>query len=176
LLLSFTPIWTGIVKEDAMRSVGCLFGLALAVLAGPAAADAERGKYLATIMDCGGCHTPGYLMGKPDTARMFAGSEVGFFIPDLGYVYPPNLTSDEETGLGKWSEADIIKAVTKGERPDGRILAPIMPYHNYAALTEADAKSLAGFIKSLKPIKNKAPALTGPSEKAPSLYMRVEKP
>ena len=40
----------------------------------------------------------------------------------------------------------------KGERPDGRILAPIMPYHNNAALTEADDKELVAFIKSLKPI------------------------
>jgi mono/diheme cytochrome c family protein len=160
-----------------MRSIGCLFSLAMVSLAAPAAAaDVERGKYLATIMDCGGCHTPGYLVGKPDMSRAFSGSEVGFFIPDLGYFYPPNLTSDEETGLGKWTEADIIKAVTKGECPDGRILAPIMPYHNYAALTEADAKDLAAFIKSLEPIKNQAPKLTGPTEQAPSFYMTVVKP
>ena len=62
-----------------------LVAIALLSLATPAAADAARGKYLASIMDCGGCHTPGYLLGKPDMARMFAGSEVGFFIPDLGY-------------------------------------------------------------------------------------------
>ena len=160
-----------------MRSVTCLFGLTLAALAEPAtAADVERGKYLAIIMDCGGCHTPGYLMGKPDMSRAFSGSEVGFFIPEQGYFYPPNLTSDEETGLGKWTEADIIKAVTKGERPDGRILSPIMPYHSYAALTETDAKDLAAFVKSLKPIKNQAPKLTGPTEKAPSFFMTVVKP
>jgi mono/diheme cytochrome c family protein len=160
-----------------MRLIRCLFGLGLAALAGPAAAaDVEHGKYLATIMDCGGCHTPGYLVGKPDMSRAFSGSEVGFFIPELGYFYPPNLTSDDETGLGKWTEADIIKAVTKGQRPDGRMLAPIMPYHNYAALTENDAKDLAAFIKSLKPIKNQAPKLTGPTEQAPSLYMKVVNP
>jgi cytochrome c553 len=153
-----------------------LVAIALFSLPTPAAADAARGKYLASIMDCGGCHTPGYLLGKPDTARMFAGSEVGFFIPDLGYFYPPNLTSDEETGLGKWSEADIIKAVTKGERPDGRVLVPIMPYHSYSALTEADAKDLASFIKSLPPVKNKVPGPTGASQKAPSFYMTVVKP
>ena len=66
--------------------------------------------------------------------------------------------------------------MTKGERPDGRLLAPIMPYHNYAALTEADAKELAAFIKSLKPIKNQAPRMTGAAEKAPSFYMTVVKP
>jgi mono/diheme cytochrome c family protein len=160
-----------------MRSTECLLGLALAAHLGTAAAaDMERGQYLATIMDCGGCHTPGYLMGKPDMSRQFAGSEIGFFIPEQGYFYPPNLTSDEETGLGKWTEADIIKAVTKGERPDGRILAPIMPYHNYAALTEADARALAAFIKGLKPIKNQTPRLTGPTDKAPSFYMTVVKP
>ncbi len=48
-----------------------------------------RGEYLARIMDCGGCHTPGALGGKPDAARALAGSQIGFHIPDLGYFYPP---------------------------------------------------------------------------------------
>jgi mono/diheme cytochrome c family protein len=159
-----------------MRITVYLAAISWLALAMPASADSDRGKYLAAIMDCGGCHTPGALLGKPDMARVLAGSEVGFFIPELGYFYPPNLTSDEETGLGKWSEADIIKAVTKGERPDGRVLVPIMPYHSYSALTEADAKDLASFIKSLPPVKNKVPAPTGAAEKAPSFYMTVVKP
>jgi hypothetical protein len=51
-----------------------------------------------------------------------AGSEVGFQIPGLGIFYPSNLTPDRETGIGTWSEADIIKAVRAGVRPDGRQL------------------------------------------------------
>jgi len=154
--------------------------LALAVMltgfSGTGHADVKRGEYLATIMDCGGCHTPGHLLGKPDMSRFVAGGDVGFLIPEVGIFYPPNLTSDEETGLGKWSKADIIKAVTKGERPDGRILAPVMPWHSYGRLTSKDADSLASYLKSLKPIANKVPAMTGPHDKPSNLYMAIISP
>jgi len=157
---------------------GFAFTLTLALAVPPAAAhaDAARGQYLATIMDCGGCHTPGYLLGKPDMSRYVGGGNVGFQIPGAGIFYPPNLTPDNETGLGKWSKADIIKAVTKGERPDGRILVGIMPWHSYGRLTPQDADALATYLKSLKPISNKVPAISGPKDKAPGLYMTVVGP
>jgi mono/diheme cytochrome c family protein len=136
----------------------------------------KRGEYLATIMDCGGCHTPGALLGKPDRERDLGGSEVGFQIPGLGIFYPPNLTSDRDTGLGTWTEADIVKAVRTGVRPDGRVLAPVMPYGHYGRLTDADANALASYLKSLKPVRNQAPAITGPSEKPRAPYLTVVVP
>ncbi len=118
-----------------MRQIVWTAFLTCSVLAAglPALAQTQtqRGEYLATIMDCTGCHTPGTFLGKPDMQRYLGGSEVGFQIPGLGIFYPPNLTPDPETGLGKWSEADVIKAVRTGVRPDRRQLAPIMPYHFY---------------------------------------------
>ena len=149
-----------------------------AVLAGPAIAEdrMERGKYLAAIMDCAGCHTPGVFLGKPDFSRMLGGSEVGFQIPGLGIFYPPNLTPDTETGLGNWSEDDIIAAVRTGARPDGRVLAPVMPWRSYAALSDSDAKALAAYLKGLPAVKNKVPAMTGASEKAPAPYLAVTMP
>ncbi|KRE00277.1 cytochrome C [Bosea sp. Root381] len=140
------------------------------------AAKLKRGEYLVTIMDCTGCHTPGKLLGKPDHGRLLAGSEVGFGIPGLGTFYPPNLTPDRETGLGGWSEADIVKAVRTGVRPDGRVLAPIMPYDNYGRLTDADAAALATYLKSLKPVRNAAPRLVGPTEKPTAPYLSVVMP
>lgn len=139
-------------------------------------ADVKRGEYLAAIMDCGGCHTPGQMLGKPDHSRFIAGGDVGFQIPNVGIFYPPNLTPDPETGLGKWSKADIIKAVTKGERPDGRVLAPVMPWHSYVRLNPQDADSLASYLKSLKPISNKVPAITPPQDKPASPYLTVISP
>ncbi len=136
----------------------------------------KRGEYLATIMDCGGCHTPGVFLGKPDKNRLFAGSEVGFQIPGLGVFFPPNLTPDRETGLGNWSEREIIAAIRTGARPDGRILAPIMPYQHYGALTDTDAAALAAYFKSLRPISNKVPAITGASEKPSGPYLTVMMP
>ena len=165
------------LKTIAFTALGGLL-LAAAAPAGAAEnpAQIKRGEYLAAIMDCSGCHTPGVFLGKPDMARRLAGSEVGFQIPGLGIFYPPNLTPDKETGLGNWSEADIIKAVTKGERPDGRVLAPAMPYHAYASLTAADAKALASYLKSLKPIANQVPAPVGASGKASAPYLTVVAP
>lgn len=160
--------------------------LALALLAaaggvaGPAtAADAarlERGRYLARIMDCGGCHTPGSLAGKPDEGRQLAGSDIGFGIPGLGVFYPRNLTPDIDTGLGGWSERDIVQAVRTGVRPDGRELAPAMPWRSYAALSDADAMALAAYLKSLKPVRNEVPAPAGPSEKPAAPYLTVAMP
>lgn len=136
----------------------------------------KRGEYLATIMDCTGCHTPGALIGKPEQARALAGSAIGFAIPDLGIFYPPNLTPDRETGIGTWSETDIVKAVRTGVTPSGRTLVPVMPYPSYARLTDADAQALAAYLKSLKPIKHQAPAPTGPQEKPKAPYLTVVVP
>jgi len=153
-----------------------LMGLALVTTQPAAAQDKARGEYLATIMDCGGCHTTGALVGQPDPQRYLGGSNVGFQIPNLGTFYPPNLTPDTETGLGKWSEEDIIRAVRTGMRPDGRMLAPVMPYHNYGKLTDADAQALAAYLKSVKPVQYAAPTLAGPSQTPTAPYLAVVMP
>lgn len=135
-----------------------------------------RGKYLATIAVCGDCHSPGALMGKPDEARYVGGSEVSFFIPDLGYFHPPNLTPDNDTGLGKWSEEQIVTALRTGKRPDGRVLAPVMPWMSLAKLTDEDAYAIAAFLKSLPPTSNKVPDPLGAAQSPSAPYMTVVMP
>jgi mono/diheme cytochrome c family protein len=139
-------------------------------------AEIRRGKYLVGLAGCNDCHTPGYFFGKPDMARFLGGSEVGFEIPDVGVFHGPNLTPDQGTGLGKWSTEEIVTALTKGRRPDGRILAPIMPWHAFATLTPQDARAIVAFLKSLPPVKNKVPGPFGPSEKPTSFVMKVVPP
>jgi mono/diheme cytochrome c family protein len=136
----------------------------------------RRGEYLARIMDCAGCHTGGALAGKPDPALHLAGSAIGFELPGFGVVYPPNLTPDPETGLGSWSDTDVINAVRTGTRPDGRELAPVMPWRSYAALTDEDARALAAYLKSLQPVRHAVPPLTGSGHKAPAPYLTVAVP
>jgi hypothetical protein len=97
-------------------------------------------------------------------------------IPGLGIFYPPNLTPDEATGLGSWSTEDIAKAVRTGIRPDGRELAPAMPWRSYAALTDEDAMALAIYLKSLPKVLNPEPEMVGPSGKASSPYLAVVPP
>ena len=168
------------IVNATIWTLGAVVGTSLA-LASPAPAEeltkelVKRGEYLATIMDCTGCHTPGALAGKPDMGRHLGGSDIGFELPGLGVFYPPNLTPDE-TGLGGWSETDILKAVRTGARPDGRVLAPVMPYHSYARLTDADGRALAAFLKSLKPVRHRAPEPRGPGEPTTAPYLTLAQP
>jgi mono/diheme cytochrome c family protein len=154
----------------------CLAALALAASAMPAlAADPllERGRYLAQIMDCHGCHTQGALIGQPDPKLELAGSTIGFDVPGYGYVFPPNLTSDPLSGLGKWTVEDIQRAVTTGERPDGRMLV-VMPWPNYSALTAEDASALAAYIKSLPPVSHAVPPFTPATQPQPAPVLTVK--
>ncbi len=149
-----------------------------AVAAAPARAqdDVARGKYLVTIMGCGDCHTPGYFLGKPDLAHPLSGSDVGFAMPGLGIHWGPNLTPDAETGLGKWSDEQIITAFRTGVTPTGRPLIPMMPYGDFVALTDQDARAVVAYLRSLPPVRRLVPGPTQPGEKAPAPYMAVMMP
>lgn len=138
-----------------------------------------RGQYLVTMMDCTGCHTPGSLAGKPDRNRRLAGSDIGFALgPDAsgGVVYPPNLTPDRETGLGAWSDDQIIRAIRAGQSRDGRVLVPIMPWPSYAALTMADARAVVAYLRSIPPVKHAAPANVKAGDKPTKPYLVVVDP
>jgi mono/diheme cytochrome c family protein len=134
----------------------------------------ERGKYLVAVIGCGGCHTPGFFLGKPDMTKFLGGSDVGFAMLGLGVFVPPNLTPDKETGLGKWTTEQIVTAITKGERPDGRVLAPIMPWNDLAHLTKADALAIAAYLQSLPPVENKVAGPFGTAEKPTVFVMSVQ--
>jgi mono/diheme cytochrome c family protein len=133
----------------------------------------ERGKYLVTLAACTDCHTPGSFLGKPDMARFLGGSDVGFAIPNLGVFVGRNLTPDRETGLGSWTREQIVTAITTGKRPDGRELAPIMPWQAYSKLTPSDVTAIVAYLQSLPAVKHVVPGPFGPSEKASVFVMAV---
>lgn len=132
----------------------------------------ERGKYLVQFGGCNDCHSPGYFFGKTTPETYLSGSDVGFQLPQGTFV-APNLTPDMETGLGKWSEEQIVTALQSGVRPDGRVLAEIMPWHAFAKLTQPDVTAIAAFLKSMKPVSHKVPGPLGPGEKAPFPVMTI---
>ena len=142
----------------------------------PAQSPVERGRYLVSFAGCIDCHTPGYFFGMPDMARLLGGSEVGFEIPGLGVFHGPNLTPDVDTGLGSWTEEQIVTAITTGMRPDGRMLAPIMPYQGFANLTPSDRTAIAAYLKSLPAVSNKVPGPFGANEMPTSFVMRIVPP
>jgi mono/diheme cytochrome c family protein len=140
---------------------------ASACLALPASADdaqVARGRFLVTIAGCSDCHTPGALLGSPDMKRYLGGSDVGFAIPGAGVFVGENLTPDKETGLGSWTDEQIMAAIRTGKTPEGRELSPVMPYPALSHLSDADAQAIVVFLKSLPPISNKVKNF-GPDDK-----------
>jgi mono/diheme cytochrome c family protein len=166
------------------RSVIVLAALAIAIAGGYAAsrtlgADSEQvkhGEYLVQLAGCTDCHTPGHLLGKPDMARFLGGSDVGFEMPGLGIFVGPNLTPDNSTGLGSWTSDEIVTAIQTGVRPDGRILAPMMPWRAYAGLRKSDAAAIVEYLRSLPPVTNKVPGPLGLNEKATVFRMKILPP
>jgi mono/diheme cytochrome c family protein len=144
--------------DNAIRRACVAVGgamLAAAVIAGASAEELRvRGAYLVNgIAGCGNCHTP-----KDRAGRAVAGKELSggfeFDDPDIGHIVPPNITPDPETGIGKWSEAQIVTAMRDGKRPDGTIIGPPMPIPVYSRLSVSDARAIAAYLRSVKPIRN----------------------
>lgn len=157
-------------------SAAMLAGASLAMPLRAHAADKHeiaRGKYLVTFGSCTDCHTPGSFFGRPDMTKFLGGSDVGFAIPGLGVFVGPNLTPDKATGLGNWTSAQIVNAITKGQTPQGRTLAPVMPWHAYANLTKPDALAIAAYLKSLPPVSHQVAGPFGPKETPTTFVMAV---
>jgi mono/diheme cytochrome c family protein len=110
----------------------------------------ERGKYLATAGNCISCHTrPG---GEP-----FAGG-LPFAAPmGLGTLHSTNITPDPDTGIGKWTEADFIKAMHEGVAPGGEHLFPAFPYTSFTKVSDDDVKAIYAYLKTIAPVKYTAP-------------------
>lgn len=158
------------------------------VAAVPAAAGAQdkvaRGKYLVTIGGCHDCHTP-KKMGPHgpalDMSRMLSGSPETPPLPppptlppgpwiataswDLtawsgpwGISYSFNLTPDENTGIGSWSEETFVKAIRTGRHMGtARPILPPMPWEMYKEMTDDDLKSVYAYLRSIPPVKNRVP-------------------
>jgi mono/diheme cytochrome c family protein len=156
--------------------MAALTALTCAASAADAERPVERGAYLAHIMDCGGCHNTGAFTPKPNLETPLAGSDIGFEVSGLGVFYPPNLTPDGATGLGKWSDAEIIAAFTTGMRPDGRQLAPVMPWMSYGHISADDAEALIAYLRALKPVSHKVPGPFAAGDKPNAPYMSVVMP
>ena len=122
-----------------------------------------RGEYLVELLGCGACHTDGALIGQPDMSRSLAGSRIGiaytspFENPNPGIVFPPNITPDDETGIGRWSDQQIADAVQAGlGRHAGRRIV-VMPWQGYARISEGDARAIVGYLRSLAPVRHRVP-------------------
>jgi mono/diheme cytochrome c family protein len=115
----------------------------------------ERGAYLVnTVMTCQNCHTPIGPNGPMFDKALSGG--LTFDEPPFK-VTASNITPDPETGIGKWSDADLKKALRAGVRPNGIPFAPVMPTGFYEILTDADLDAIVAYLQAVKPIKNQVP-------------------
>ena len=115
----------------------------------------ERGRYLAYgPAHCAGCHGPpehitdGTLEGTPPLSGGFA------YDSPMGVLHFPNLTPDEKTGIGRYSDGELSRMLRHGVKPNGEAQLPIMEYQN---ISDEDVVALLSFLRSQKPIENPVP-------------------
>jgi mono/diheme cytochrome c family protein len=104
----------------------------------------NTGEYLARAGDCVACHTaPG--------GREFAG---GRAMPTpFGALYVPNITPDDETGIGQWTADEFYRMMHTGVSRDGTLLYPAMPFASYTKVTRADSDAIYAYLMSVPPVK-----------------------
>jgi mono/diheme cytochrome c family protein len=128
------------------------------VTAPPRSDQVKYGAYLArSVASCWECHS---LTGTgPSDKNLFAGSDEATEEKGVGKVYPRNLTPDPETGLGKYSAAQMIQALKTGKRLDGKPMAPPMSSFipHFSGMTDEDLGAIVAYLKSIPPKKQKIP-------------------
>jgi len=135
------------MRADEMKRVWlAVCGLLLTLAGGGAWAqgDAQRGLYLSKAAGCVGCHTE----DKKD-APPFAGGRA--LKTPFGTFYGPNITPHAEAGIGRWTDADFIRAMRHGERPDGANYFPAFPYPSFTKIGDEDLRHLWAYLRSLPP-------------------------
>lgn len=133
---------------------------ALSVSALPAIAQdrkqvLERGTYLMNgIVACANCHIQ-RDKGKPLFDRGLSGGMV--FDEESFKAYAPNITPDPETGIGKWTDAQLVRAIREGIRPDGTVIGPPMPFMFYRGLSDDDLGAIIAYLRAQPPVKHAVP-------------------
>ena len=118
------------------QPIGAALALTLLTAASPAAADEDasgRGEYLVRAGGCFSCHTAGG--GQP-----LAGGRA--LTTPFGTFYSPNITPDPDTGIGRWTDAQFLRALREGVRPDGANYFPVFPYPSFTGITDGDVLAI----------------------------------
>ena len=125
----------------------------------------NRGSYLVTTLGhCSECHTPRNLLGATKSKYAYAGTKQG---PDGEKV--PNITPDQKTGIGDWSQSDITWLLQTGFLPDGDVVGSLMAdvvEHSTSHLTVDDQLAIAIYLQSLTPVRNRLKTNRGDEERA----------
>lgn len=116
-------------------------------------AQLARGKYLMEgVVACGNCHVARGDKGQPLFEKGLSGGML-FDEPPFKAL-ASNITPDAETGIGKWSDAQLAKAIREGVRPDGSIIGPPMPIMNYRHLSDQDLAAIIAYLRAQPAVSN----------------------
>lgn len=142
-------MWRAIRRRARMRRSAFRAGVVALVLgavfgSARAEGDARRGQYLASAGGCVGCHTEDRKGATP-----LAGGRT--LKTPFGTFYGPNLTPHLDAGLGRWTEADFVRAMRDGVRPDGAHYYPAFPYASFTRITDRDLADLWAYLRTLPP-------------------------
>jgi len=148
------------VTRTAARATLCALAVLAPARAAPAADDAAVARGEAVLRAAGGCtcHT-NYPVEGDDAPRLAGGR--GLETP-FGVFYSTNLTPDRATGIGAWSDADFLRAMTRGLSPDGSHYFPVFPYTSFAGMTREDLLDLKAYLFSLDPVRRESRPLDAP--------------
>jgi len=189
------------MKNRTILSLALVFSLILllaiaatSVSASPSAdaAQIEHGKYIASIAGCPICHTPYKAeyqnpaaltpeqiqtlafneSNALDQNKLLAGGRV-FPLGPIGNLLTRNLTPDKETGLGSWTDEQIRLAMQTGVDHHGKILFPVMPYHVYNGMADADVETVIAYLHSVNAVKNEIPERTISTEGMQALPLKT---
>ena len=116
----------------------------------------ERGRYLMEgPVACGNCHFPRDAKGQLQRDRGLSG---GFLFDEpLFKAYVSNITPDPATGIGKWTDTQLKKAIREGVRPDGRLIGPPMPMEFYRHLSDHDLSAIVAYLRAQPAVRNEVP-------------------
>ncbi len=151
-LLSLEPV-SNEVPPSTLTEAPAAYSPANEPPAEPPTEAVARGEQLVTVTDCGSCHTPKNEDGSRMADMLLAGAP-------LRDEFASNLTPDDETGLGAWSEEEIATFLRTGTYPDGSQVEGAMAQQierRFSALTEGDAAAIAAYLKSIPAVVNAAP-------------------
>lgn len=167
-------------------AIALAYNVASAIPAPASAPDpaVERGRYLVTIGGCHDCHTPWHLGPngpEPDMSRALSGHPAALVMPPApalpegpwigslgatntawagpwGVSFTANLTPDDETGTGRWSEEEFMDTIRSGRHLGrGRQILPPMPWFNYAQMSDEDLAAVYAYLRTIPAISNRVP-------------------
>ena len=119
----------------------------------------QRGRYLVEgPAHCFQCHTD-HDLTIPTGPIIQSKKGAGFVlpIPELNNIPARNITPDPETGIGTWSDDEIVRALREGVRKDGTALFPLMPYPVYRHMDDEDIAAIVVYLRTIPPVKNRVP-------------------